>query len=147
AKKKELEKEGKSPREHYEKIIRDLTAKVADKAEFAKLDNAKQDQIRADLEQAKIDILTLEAAPPIHDPKNPSKAPKDPEALYKARKLFSERGCLACHNHHGTTTPFTPADAKSGDSLPAIHSEAHFGPTLSQIKAKLGTKPGKEGED
>ena len=30
--------------------------------------------------------------------------------------------------------------------LPAVHSEAHFGPTLSQIKAKLGTKPGKEGE-
>jgi mono/diheme cytochrome c family protein len=142
AKKAELEKEGKSPREHYEKIIRDLTAKVADKAEFTKLDNAKQDEIKAALEQAKVDIFSLEAAPPIHDPKNPTAAPKDPEeARYQGRKLFSERGCLACHNHHGTTEPLS-VDPKKGDSLPAIHSEAHFGPTLSQIKAKLGTKPG-----
>jgi mono/diheme cytochrome c family protein len=146
ANKKALEEEGKSPREHYEKIIRDLTAKVADKAEFTKLDNAKQDEIKAALEQAKVDIFSLEAAPKIHDPKNPTAAPKDlEEARYQGRKLFSERGCLACHNHHGTTEPLT-VDPKKGDSLPAIHSEAHFGPTLSQVKAKLGTKPGKEGE-
>src|SRR5262249_5106884 len=55
------------------------------------------------------------------------------------RKLFSERGCLACHNHDGTGKPME--NPKEG-SLPAVHGEAHFGPTLTQIKAKLGTKPG-----
>jgi len=56
------------------------------------------------------------------------------KAKERGRQLFSERGCLACHSHEATQTP--------GEGLPALPSEAQFGPNLSQIKAKLGTKPG-----
>ena len=56
------------------------------------------------------------------------------------RLLFSERGCLACHSHQGTETP----QGKSGDKNfgPAIHGQALFGPNLSQLADKLGTKLG-----
>ncbi len=61
--------------------------------------------------------------------------PKDGKAqeaqLKHGRQLFSERGCLACHINEAT--------AKSGNGLPAISSDAHFGPNLSRIAAKLGT--------
>jgi mono/diheme cytochrome c family protein len=43
------------------------------------------------------------------------------------RRLFSERGCLACHSHEGTTQP----------GAPAIHGIANHGPELSRIAAKL----------
>jgi mono/diheme cytochrome c family protein len=129
--KKKLTEEGKEPRAHYEQVIRELEAKVADKAAFAKLTFAEQDRLKADLDQAKVEIVALEAAPPIHEHKQA--APKDTKAaLANGRKLFSERGCLACHNHQATMT--------EKDGLPALPSDAHFGPTLSQITAKLGTK-------
>ncbi len=56
------------------------------------------------------------------------------KAKERGRQLFSERGCLACHTHEAVQTP--------GDGLPAIPGQQQFGPNLSQIKAKLGTKPG-----
>ncbi len=58
-------------------------------------------------------------------------------ARKNGRKLFSERGCLACHVHEGT--------AKKDDSgLPAVDGHAEFAPNLSLIASKLGTKPGDE---
>src|SRR5262249_15877623 len=51
--------------------------------------------------------------------------------LKRGRQLFSERGCLACHSNQAT--------AKAGNGLPEIASEAHFGPNLSRIAAKLGS--------
>jgi mono/diheme cytochrome c family protein len=56
----------------------------------------------------------------------------------QGRLLFTERGCLACHSHDGTTT----AHGNSGDKAfaPAVTSEAQFGPNLSQVAAKLGGK-------
>jgi mono/diheme cytochrome c family protein len=56
------------------------------------------------------------------------------KARERGRLIFSERGCLACHTHEAVQTP--------GDGLPAIPGQQQFGPNLSQIKAKLGTKPG-----
>jgi len=56
------------------------------------------------------------------------------EHLKKGRQLFSEKGCLACHIHTGTT--------KAGLDLPAVVNHQHFGPDLSRVSAKLGTKPG-----
>lgn len=47
------------------------------------------------------------------------------------RKLFTERGCLACHSHQGTTT----RDEKNG--TPGVNSDANFGPDLSRIADKL----------
>jgi mono/diheme cytochrome c family protein len=45
------------------------------------------------------------------------------------RKLFTERGCLACHMHKGTQ--------EAGMDLPAVASEADFGPDLSRLAAKI----------
>jgi mono/diheme cytochrome c family protein len=146
-------KGGKAPevqpkdRTYYEQEIRRLTEQIANKTEFAKLDYFQQDEVKAALEQAKIDIALLEVDPPIRN--KPRTAPKDLEAVVKGRDLFSQRGCLACHNHQGTTTPMSEEIAVKGDKgqieketreLPAIHSEAHFGPTLTEVAEKLGTK-------
>lgn len=54
------------------------------------------------------------------------------------RRMFSEKGCLACHRHEGTTQD--GPKLKSGQALPALVSEADYGPNLSQIRAKLGRK-------
>jgi mono/diheme cytochrome c family protein len=61
-------------------------------------------------------------------------APAKDEAARKkqiqhGRQLFSERGCLACHSHQATTQP--------GDGIPAVASEADFGPDLSRLAAKI----------
>jgi mono/diheme cytochrome c family protein len=46
---------------------------------------------------------------------------------------------LACHIHDGTNVPLKMVGKPE---VPAIHGEAQFGPNLSLIAAKLGTKPG-----
>src|SRR5262249_3684129 len=51
------------------------------------------------------------------------------EQVKRGRTLFTERGCLACHQHQGTTKP-------EGD-IPAINGEATFAPDLSRIAAKI----------
>jgi cbb3-type cytochrome oxidase cytochrome c subunit len=56
------------------------------------------------------------------------------------RLLFSERGCLACHSHDATGKPQGATGAK--DYVPAMVSEAQFGPNLSQLVGKIGTKAG-----
>jgi cytochrome c2 len=58
----------------------------------------------------------------------------------KGRMLFSERGCLACHSHHATETPQSASGKPN--YAPAVTGEATFGPNLSQIVKKLGTKEG-----
>ncbi|MBY0526275.1 MAG: c-type cytochrome [Gemmataceae bacterium] len=59
-------------------------------------------------------------------------AAKDKEAqLRNGRLIFSEKGCLACHSNSHTET--------AGNGVPAIKSDAHFGPALNRIAAKLGT--------
>ncbi|HZZ82226.1 MAG TPA: c-type cytochrome [Gemmataceae bacterium] len=61
-------------------------------------------------------------------------APKHKGDAAKGRLLFTERGCLACHTHQGTQTT-----QGSGALLaPGVHSEAAFGPDLSQVAEKLG---------
>jgi mono/diheme cytochrome c family protein len=60
------------------------------------------------------------------------KAPADAERekhVSNGRRLFSERGCLACHSHDGTTKP--------GLGVGAALGEANFGPNLSRIAAKI----------
>jgi cbb3-type cytochrome oxidase cytochrome c subunit len=49
----------------------------------------------------------------------------------KGRVLFTERGCLACHAHDGTEV------ANDALKIPALKSDAVFGPNLSQLKDKL----------
>jgi mono/diheme cytochrome c family protein len=62
--------------------------------------------------------------------------PKKADAA-KGRKLFTEKGCLACHSHEGTE--------KAGLGVGAVHGEANFGPDLSRIAAKIAPEVG--GED
>jgi mono/diheme cytochrome c family protein len=45
------------------------------------------------------------------------------------RRLFTERGCLACHQHQGTT--------RAESDVAAVTSTAHFGPNLSDVAAKI----------
>lgn len=54
--------------------------------------------------------------------------PKAGDAV-NGRRLFTEKGCLACHSHDGTTKP----DGKVG----VAYGEANFGPDLSRIAAKI----------
>jgi mono/diheme cytochrome c family protein len=49
--------------------------------------------------------------------------------IANGRRLFSEKGCLACHTHAGT--------ARAGDGLPGVVSQANFGPNLSRLAAKI----------
>lgn len=69
-------------------------------------------------------------------------SPKDAEGRTKqfanGRRLFSERGCLACHQHQGTTKALGKAGTEG--YLPEIKSDAMFGPDLSRVAAKLGSK-------
>jgi mono/diheme cytochrome c family protein len=58
---------------------------------------------------------------------------KDEKELQKhrdnGRRLFTERGCLACHSHEGTT--------KAAEGVPAVDGQAVFGPNLSRVAAKI----------
>jgi mono/diheme cytochrome c family protein len=45
------------------------------------------------------------------------------------RQLFTERGCLACHQHSSTT--------QAGDGFASVTSTADFGPNLSDLAAKI----------
>lgn len=58
----------------------------------------------------------------------------------RGRILFSERGCLACHMHDGTAR--SQGRSRDPEYSPGITSDAQFGPNLSQVVAKLGSKAG-----
>jgi mono/diheme cytochrome c family protein len=47
----------------------------------------------------------------------------------EGRRLFTERGCLACHSHAGTE--------------PGVVGDAHFGPNLSRLAAKISGPNGR----
>jgi cbb3-type cytochrome oxidase cytochrome c subunit len=52
------------------------------------------------------------------------------------RRLFTEKGCLACHAHQGTT--------RKGEGVASVGSAASFGPELSRVAAKLVPAVGKK---
>jgi mono/diheme cytochrome c family protein len=96
------------------------------------------DQEKKDLEEATRRLEQSPVPKPLEELlKNMPAEPKDDKAkqehLKKGRQLFTEKSCLACHFHSGTT--------KADADLPAVSSKAHFGPDLSRVAAKLGTKP------
>jgi mono/diheme cytochrome c family protein len=61
--------------------------------------------------------------PAVLDPILASDTEEDRKA---GQQLFTERGCLACHSHAGTEKGRTP-----------VAGEAHFGPNLSRLAAKI----------
>ena len=64
---------------------------------------------------------------------------KDKEVLVRARNLFTEKGCLACHVHEGTAKSLTDRDKQA-----RVTSDAHFGPDLSRLAGKLTGANGSE---
>jgi cytochrome c2 len=79
--------------------------------------------------------ISDEEGKPIELPKAPTGAERD-KHLSNGRKLFTERGCLACHSHDGTT--------KAGQGVAAARGEANFGPNLSRIAAKIAPEAADE---
>jgi mono/diheme cytochrome c family protein len=49
------------------------------------------------------------------------------------RRLFTEKGCLACHVHRGT---------EEKGAVPSVVGEADFGPNLSRVAAKIAPEGG-----
>jgi mono/diheme cytochrome c family protein len=92
----------------------------ADKQLLADLEARQKERASADA--GKREKLTLAAI---------DQYPTSPEHLANGRKLFSERGCLACHTHRSVLTD------DPQNKLPALPSDASFGPNLSQIVKKL----------
>lgn len=92
----------------------------------------------------KADLAALETRSEVRTAERPVAARKDLDDLKgqadRGRVLFSERGCLACHQHEGTAT-----DQKlpNGGVTPTIVSEATFGPDLSRLAAKIGVQAGR----
>ncbi|GIW80176.1 MAG: hypothetical protein KatS3mg105_1983 [Gemmatales bacterium] len=85
------------------------------------------DRLLMGADKSKVDPFLV----PLKDPDLPAGYKENPE---RGRRLFTEKGCLACHAHSATETP-------SG-RIPALKSKADFGPNLSRLAAKLGDKPG-----
>lgn len=92
------------------------------------LDRATKDLIAAGQIAPLAKRISDEEGKTVQLPKAPADAERD-KHLSNGRKLFTERGCLACHSHDGT--------AKPGLGVGAAHGEATFGPNLSRIAAKI----------
>jgi mono/diheme cytochrome c family protein/cbb3-type cytochrome oxidase cytochrome c subunit len=61
-------------------------------------------------------------------------------AINRGAKLFTERGCLACHQFNGSAgKEGQPKKRADGTDLGVVQSDAHFGPVLSRLARKLGT--------
>jgi mono/diheme cytochrome c family protein/nitrate reductase cytochrome c-type subunit len=58
--------------------------------------------------------------------------------MANGRRLFTEKGCLACHTHEGTAKE----DRDLG--VPAVASSATFAPNLSRVAAKISPELSKE---
>src|SRR5262249_5664709 len=123
--------------------LRELQKNKAELAERRQSTAATETNIQTTVDELKtVTTSLIEAAKPTPIEKqmidgNGDKAelPKKPGKPAKGRLLFTERGCLACHSHQGTT--------KKGDGVEAVTSEANFAPDLSRLVDKL--KPGDDG--
>ncbi len=78
------------------------------------------------------------------DPVKPESLPApDKNRLGEGRRVFSERGCLACHVHNGVREKGT----NPGDPPPVPDAAADFAPDLSRVAAKIAPKTGDPKED
>jgi len=100
----------------------------------AKANPSKEEQQKLASLEAKYEVRT--AAPSASKLTLPEAA----TAPDRGRALFSEKGCLACHQHDAMRTEVRTADNKP---LPAIAAESNFGPDLSRLALKLGAEFGK----
>jgi mono/diheme cytochrome c family protein len=115
----ESDKKNPAARTQDEKRLSVLLTKGKDK--LTKEEGEELAKVRGRLEVRKEKVLV-------------DRAPGHKGDAAKGRQLFTEKGCLACHSHQGTTKPAA--------GTPAVKSEAQYGPDLSQVIAKLGKAPG-----
>jgi mono/diheme cytochrome c family protein/cbb3-type cytochrome oxidase cytochrome c subunit len=149
--------------ELYEKVrlteerIKDDQKRPDDKKAASDLEQATQDRdagkqelenVKKDLDPLRLELEKIGQPIPIAkqivDAQGDLVAGALPEAdkndlakhLTEGRRLFSERGCLACHVHDGVRQ-------KGADGLPAVSEEAaSFAPDLSRIAAKIAPQKG-----
>jgi mono/diheme cytochrome c family protein len=67
-------------------------------------------------------------------PPAPTEKKAQDEQTKRGRILFTERGCLACHQHQGTS--------RTEGDIPTVTGEATFAPDLSRVAAKIGPENG-----
>jgi cbb3-type cytochrome oxidase cytochrome c subunit len=92
------------------------------------LDQATKDLLAAGQITPLAKRISDEEGKTVELPKAPGDAERE-KHLSNGRKLFTEKGCLACHSHEGT--------AKPGLGVAAATGEANFAPNLSRIAAKI----------
>src|SRR5262249_6403121 len=103
----------------------------------SKLTDAEKKELGEVARRVQLGVDPLPLTNKAYDPQLPKDYKED---KVRGRQLFSEKGCRACHAHQGTTAAHgKPADK---DYTPAVDSKAAFGPDLSQVSGKLGTKAG-----
>ena len=113
------------------------------------LETRELEEISARLEQAGTpvpikDRITGENGTAVALPEEPKEDTGRQDQVKNGRLLFSEKGCLACHSHNGTTTALGKPSGKDGepDYLPAVFGQANFGPNLSRLVAKIAPENG-----
>lgn len=121
---KKAQAAGEEVRKEDERIV----ARLEGEARLSKEDQKKYDDAKKRLDMLKTSA-ELKVLVENHKPN-----------VDNGRRVFSEKGCLSCHRHEATTT--TGPKMENGQDIPAIVSEAQFGPNLSQIREKLVSKPG-----
>src|SRR5262249_19264502 len=129
--------DGEEARQADEKAADELTAKINDSAVAEK---DKKDAMRL-LAETKARMKARSMPRPVESTQVPA-APADDKAKAeqqeRGRNLFATKGCMACHQHGAMAE-----DAKTEGKLPlpALVNDTNFGPNLSRIVSKLGTKP------
>jgi mono/diheme cytochrome c family protein len=123
-----------------------------DELEEKQKNNLISDQEKIELEEVKRRLEYAKPPVPIQEriltgdgqivklPSAPQGDKEKKDQLWRGRKLFTEKGCLACHSHAGTTVAM--AGAAPADNLPKVTSVAQFAPKLSQLAAKINPENG-----
>ena len=129
--------DGEDAKQADAKLAGDLAAKVADQG----LSDKERHDAGVQLAQVRSRIAARKLAPPatvaITLPPAPADDKAKTEQIEHGRHLFSTRGCLACHQHGATTKEAGQFDGKP---VPIIDSDRTFGPELTHLAAKIGTK-------
>ncbi len=117
-----------------EKLIEDLTAKLAELTDADKRDANRK--LAAAKERL---VAAAEPRPANESIKLPEAAADQAE---KGRHLFATKGCLACHKHDGLET--AGPNAADGKPQPGLIGETNFGPDLTRVAAKFNAKANRQ---
>ena len=171
--KKELDDRTKEVKKQLEQPTKELNRAQNEKKE---VDQAKDDRTRLSTEREKLGqdmdasrkdlgsradgLEEVGRATPMAkqlfdaegEPADPEKLPPpgDKTRLAEGHRLFSERGCLACHVHNGVRPRVgEPADKTQADDgvYYVPEAAANFAPDLSRVAFKIAPRTGDAKED